>query len=68
MIGLQAPLREEVLDLDIREITRIAPDQWPENLRKAILPTWKNRKGEKLPTEMPMCDLKGNLNYSERLM
>jgi hypothetical protein len=68
MFGLVTPLPPEATKLDEREITRIAPDKWPPELREALLPMWKDGKGKPLPTDIPMCDLKGELNYPKRIL
>jgi hypothetical protein len=53
--------------IDWREVTRVAPKDWPESLRTAMKDYWKDRKGQPLPMHVPMCDLTGNPNYPERL-
>jgi len=68
MIGLGTHLPPQATKLDVREITRIAPDQWPRELQEALLPKWKDNKGQPLPTDQPMCNLKGELNYPERIL
>ncbi len=68
MFGLMTPLPPEATKLDVREITRVAPDKWPPELREALLPNWKDNNGEPLPTDQPMCDLKGELNYPKRIL
>lgn len=67
MIGLMTPLPPEATKLDVREITRIRPAKWPQELQEALLPKWKDNKGEPLPTDQPMCNLKGELNYPKRI-
>lgn len=68
MFGLVSPLPPEATKLDVREITRIAPDKWSPELREAVLPNWKDNQGKPLPTDIPMCDLKGELNYPMRIL
>jgi hypothetical protein len=67
MFGLATPLPPEATKLDEREITRVAPDNWPPELQEALLPMWKDAKGKPLPTNRPLFNLKGELNYPNRM-
>jgi hypothetical protein len=68
MIGLGIPLPPEATKRDVREITRVAPDKWPPELLEAVKPMWKDNQGKPLPTDQPMCDLTGVLNYPKRIL
>jgi hypothetical protein len=58
MIALGMP---QGINADLREITRVAPKDWPQEIKDKLLPTWKDAKGKPLPLDSPLFDLKGNL-------
>jgi hypothetical protein len=66
-IGYQ-PLPEIVMEHSILNLTRLAPQEWPQEVQEAMRPYWKDKDGNPLPWDQPMCDLKGNPNYPDRMM
>ena len=58
MIGLRMP---QGIETDLREITRVAPNNWPQEMKDKLLPTWKDAKGSPLPLDSPLFDQQGNL-------
>jgi hypothetical protein len=66
-IGYQ-PLPEIVMEHSVLNLTRLAPQEWPPEVQEAMRPYWMDKDGKPLPWDQPMCDLKGNPNYPDRMM
>jgi hypothetical protein len=61
------PLPEIVMKDSVRNLTRLAPQEWPPEVQEAMRSYWKDKDGKPLPWDQPMCDLKGNPNYPDRM-
>ena len=56
-IGFQLP--KECDELNPKDVTRLPPNEWTEEMRRVILPKWKDKNGNPLPLDKALFDHQG---------